>query len=71
MKMSITDVANKSGEAAVEKALRDMRPDKNYAPKDRQSLSQLILEMEHLNKELGERLANAKHVLSLILGGLK
>jgi len=70
--MANTDLATKS-EAAVEKALRDIRPkpDQNYTPKDRQSLSDLIIELEHLNREAGERIANAKHVLGLILGGLK
>jgi len=69
--MSTTDITNKA-EAAVEKALRlQPKPDQTYSPKDRQSLSNLILELEDLNREAGERIANAKHVLTLILGGLK
>jgi len=77
--MTNSDVATKS-EAAVEKALRDMRakPDQSFAPKDRQSLTDLLVEIDHANKaqadanrEQAERIASAKHVLALILGGLK
>jgi hypothetical protein len=62
--MTNTDQANLK---AVERIL-----DKGYAPpKDRQTLTELIQLMEQQHQEIGQTIASAKKVLSLIVGGLK
>jgi len=64
--MTITD-----GTKAVEAALKDMRPDKNFAPKERQPLTDLLQEIKDLHAVLGDRIAQAERVLALVVGGLK
>jgi hypothetical protein len=68
--MTTTDQANIK---AVEKAVSDLtRPaNQTYIPKDRQSLLEVIHDMERLAHDLETRLEHAKKIIALVVGGLK